>query len=94
MHDFSCADPDEMFYKIFADRIRPHKEDKEQVIKMAGVMDRIKEQVLLEQAVEFAKKLIVDGELSLKKIAKLCELPLEKVQELAANISAETKGQI
>lgn len=90
MHDFACADPDEMFYKIFADRIRPHKEDKEQVIKMAGVMDKI----FYEKMIEIAKEMIALGKLNLEEISNICELPFEKVQELAANISAETKGQI
>ena len=56
---------------------------------MAGVMDRIKEQVLLEQAVEIAKEMIERGKMTLNEIAKLCELPLEKVQELAASTPAK-----
>ena len=56
---------------------------------MDDFMSEIVERANLEQAVEFAKKLIADGELSLKKIAKLCKLPLETVQELAASTPAK-----
>ncbi len=56
---------------------------------MAGVMDRIKEQVLLEQAVEIAKEMIALGKLTLEEISSVCELPLEKVQELAASTPAK-----
>ena len=56
---------------------------------MDDFMSEIVERAALEQAVDIAKEMIADGELSLKKIAKLCELPLEKVQELAASTPAE-----
>ena len=56
---------------------------------MSEIVERVRRETALEQAVDIAKKLIADGELSLKKIAKLCELPLEKVQELAASTPAK-----
>ena len=41
------------------------------------------EQTRNEKAIRIAMNLIEEGDLSLEKIAKVCELPLEKVQELA-----------
>ena len=41
------------------------------------------EQTRTEKAIRIAMNLIEEGVLSLEKIAKVCELPLEKVQELA-----------
>ena len=61
---------------------------------MSEIVERVRRETALEQAVEFAKKMIALGKLTLEEISNICELPLEKVQELAANISAETKGQI
>ncbi|MBO4779374.1 MAG: PD-(D/E)XK nuclease family transposase [Selenomonadaceae bacterium] len=87
MHDFSCASPNEMFYREVADKIRPHKEDETEMIKVAGVMERIKEQAIREQAIDIAKKMIARGKTTLEEIAEDLSLPLEKVQELAATIS-------
>ena len=88
MHDFACADPDEMFYKELADKIGSQKKDEEKVFKLAGVMERITEQVrretAVEKAIEFAKSLIARGKLTLEEIAEDSGLPLEKVQALAA----------
>ena len=111
MHDFICANPAEMFYKIFADKIGIYKNENEEVKKMSGVMERLIEQVRRETAEQVrreteervqreteervqrktffeamtntAKKLLTEGSLSLDKIASICNLPIEKVQELA-----------
>ena len=99
MHDFSCADPDEMMYPIFAEKTKPHKRDKEKVIKLAGVVEELNERVRRETAkrvrretslknmIDMAKKLLGLGKMSFEEIASLCELPLEKVRELAAESS-------
>ena len=52
---------------------------------MDDFMDEIVERANLEQAVEFAKKMIELGKLTLEEIANVCKLPLEKVQELASS---------
>ena len=41
------------------------------------------EQTRNEKAIRIAMNLIEEGDLSLEKIAKVCELSLEKVQKLA-----------
>ena len=51
---------------------------------MDDFMSEIVERANLEQAVEFAKKMIEMGKLTLEEIANVCKLPLEKVQELAS----------
>ncbi|MBR2733646.1 MAG: hypothetical protein IKD80_05265 [Selenomonadaceae bacterium] len=66
---------------------------------MAGVVEELNElvrretteRVTLKKAFEFAEKLIVLGKMTLEEISVACELPLEKVRELAANISAQPK---
>lgn len=86
MHDFSCADPDKIFYDIFAKKIGDQKNDKEKVYKMAGVMEELR----LESMLDIAKKLIAQGKSTLEEIADICNLPLEKVRELAAKNSPES----
>ena len=56
---------------------------------MDDFMSEIVERANLEQAVEFAKKMIEMGKLTLEEIANVCKLPLEKVQELAASTPAK-----
>ena len=55
---------------------------------MAGVMEEIAERVrqdtILQNTVNMAKKMLAESDLSIEKISSLCSLPLEKVQELAA----------
>lgn len=96
MHDFSCADPDKMSYKIFADKIGKQKRDKEKVKKLAGVVEEIANQVRRETTVEnminAAKKMIKRGKMTLEERAEDLNLPLEKVQELKESISVQPKG--
>ena len=54
---------------------------------MSGVMEEIIERVRRETSIDVAKKIITEDIFSLEKISALCELPLEKVQELAAESS-------
>ena len=100
MHDFSCANPDEIFYNEIADRVKLQKTDGEKVAKLAGVVERlikketrrvrretaeqVRRETILESALNTAKSLIAESGLSLEKIASICKLPLEKVQALAA----------
>ncbi len=63
---------------------------------MAGVMEEIAERVrqdttervrretTLKNTINMAKKMLAESDLSLEEIAEYCELPLEKIQELAA----------
>ena len=88
MHDFACADPDKMFYEVFARKILPYKNPEAEEIKMAGVIERLIEQATRETTertiLDMAKKLIAGGKLALEEISALCDLPIEKVRELAA----------
>ena len=56
---------------------------------MVGVMEKI----LNEKMLDLAKKMLRKGKVSFEEIAEYCELPLEKVQELAASISPQIKEQ-
>ena len=100
MHDFSCADPDKMSYKIFVDKIGEQKRNKEKVKKLAGVMEElvnkelagVMEELVNEKLFNTAKKMIKRGKMTLEEIAEDLNLPLEKVQELKESISVQPKG--
>ena len=100
MHDFTCHDPDKMFYKEIAAKIRVYKEEEEVDYKMSGFMDKIiervrrettekvrretAEEVRRETALENALKMIKRGKLTLEEIAEYAGLSLLEVKELAA----------
>ena len=85
MHDFACADPDKIFYKEVADKVRCHKEEG----KVDSEMDDFMEEIINNRMIKLAKKMIDLGKLTLEEISGVCNLPLEKVQELAASTPAE-----
>ncbi len=82
MHDFSCTEPEDMNYKILADRARFFKESKEGVAIMCKAMEDMRNQTLKEGMINVAKKMLEDKELSLEKIAKYSGLSLNELKEL------------
>lgn len=82
MHDFSCTDPAEMFYPILADRVRFFKESKEGVAIMCKAMEEMRDQTLREGMTEVARKLLLDGTLTLEKIAECVGLSLDDIKRL------------
>lgn len=88
MHDFSCANPDDMSYSLLADRVRCFKKDKEEIQKMGRVMDEVRNEGIMKAKRENALRMIQDGILSYEKIAQYTELSMEEVKELAEQKSA------
>lgn len=92
VHDLQCADPNKMFYKRIADKVRYLKETDEGEKIMSQILDEWRQEIATETAeqkdFEYARKLIQFGALTLEDIAKLTSLPLEKVREIAAEINA------
>ena len=84
MHDFGCWNPDEMNYDLMRQATKFYKEDPKgvEIVCMAF------EQTRNEKAIRIAVNLIEAGKMSLEEIADACELPLEKVVELAKGKSA------
>ena len=56
MHDFSCTQPENMNYKILADRARFFKESKEGVAIICKAMEDMRNQTLKEGMIDIAKK--------------------------------------
>lgn len=82
MQDLSCANPNEMNYKELADRARFFKKDEEG----RKIMSKIMEDIINHEKIEVAERMLDDGEISVDKIAKYLELPVEVVKELADNL--------
>lgn len=87
MHDFSCKNPEDMHYKLLAEKTRYFKEDKRGVAAMSKIiedlMEDLKEDLIDNEKRESAVRMLKDGELSLEKISKYSGLTLEQVKELA-----------
>lgn len=79
MHDFSCKNPSDMYYKILADKTRYFKEDKEGVAAMCKIM----EDLINSEKKEIALKMLQDGKLEKEEIARYLDLTLEQVEEIA-----------
>ena len=77
MHDFCCADPDEMYYKLFADKTRYLKESTEGVSEMCRAMEELRNEGVEEGieigVCEFARKLHQQGK-SVKEIEQTAAL--------------------
>ena len=82
MHDFSCTNPEDMKYKLLAERARYFKQDEKGVTNMCMAM----EELITEDRIEIAEKMLEGGKLSLEDIALYSKLPLETVKELAERI--------
>jgi len=78
MHDLSCADPDDMNYKELADRARYFKKDEEG----RKIMSKIMEQLLNEEKIEAAKRMLERGKMTKEEIAEDLDLPLSVVEIL------------
>ena len=83
MHDFSCTDPKDMYYKILADRVRYFKEDEEGVLTMCREMENMRKESSHEKAVEIAKRMLASGKLTYEDIAVFTDLTLEEIKALA-----------
>ena len=84
MHDFSCTDPKDMYYKILADRVRYFKEDEEGVLTMCREMENMRK----AQRIEIAKRMLVSGKLTYEDIAAFTDLTLEEIKALAVQKTA------
>lgn len=87
MHDFSCADPDDMNSSVLAGKARYLKKDEKGVRQMSIIMEELVNEILAEkkreQSEKFALKLLEEGSFSIAKIAQVSDLPEERVRELA-----------
>ncbi len=98
MYDFSCANPNQMNYSVLSQKTRYFKEDTKGVTHMCKIMEEVKaegfaegvaegeEKGRAENAIENAFRMLKDG-LSVEKVSRYTELPVEKIEKLAALIA-------
>ena len=87
MHDFACANPDEMRSKLLAEKTRYYKQDDKGVRRMSRIMEEFAIEERTEAKLEAAQNLLLEGD-SIEKIARCTGLPLETVQQLAEELKA------
>lgn len=79
MHDFSCSKADDILNPILRERVRTLKETERGREEVCKIM----ENRITEEKIELAKNAIKSGELTLEQIAKVLDLSLPIVEELA-----------
>ena len=84
MRDFTCVDPDAISYKVLADRAGYYKNSKEGVQTMC----RIVEELVKEDRIETALRMLAKKTYSIKEIAEILDLDEEEVKELSKKTSA------
>ena len=87
MHDFNCTDAADMNFKLLADRTRYLKENPKGVSEMCKVIEDMRREERIEERIEIAKNMLLDGMLSLEKIAEYARLSLDEVKKLQAGQS-------
>ena len=88
MHDFSCTKADDMNFELMAESTRYLKEDPKGVSMMCKIMEDMRAETLKESAVNTARRMIIDGILTLEKISEYAGLSLDEVKKLQAEKNA------
>ena len=91
MHDFLCAEPDEMKYKLLAEKTGKFKKTEKGARHMCKIMEEFAAEEKAIQAEKFAMNLIGMGKMTFKEIALASELPESKVIELAEKLQPATR---
>lgn len=92
MHDFSCSDPDEMYYDELADQVRYFKESKEGISTMCKLLEDMRSESMKEGRKEGIESIVFRmlglGKYTLEDIADAAGLPLDEVKRLQAEQGA------
>ena len=90
MHDLNCSDADEMYFDLLKRRVSEFKNSEEGRYTMCKAMERIAERNKAEGKRETmlatAKRMLKDGILALKDIARYSGLTLAQVKKLQASM--------
>ncbi len=83
---FFCTEPDEMRYKVLADRARLFKKTEKGVRAMSGVLEEMREEVAERTAKKSAERIAIEmiklGKLSDTEIASCSFLSVDEVKKL------------
>lgn len=78
MHDFRCADPDEMYNEMLAEKTRYLKENTKGLNRMCKIIEEVK----IETIKEIARNMLNDG-MDNNAIARLTGLTFEEIQKIS-----------
>ena len=88
MHDFSCADPDNMNYPLLADRVRYFKEDKEGVQTMCKIIEDYGKETARENLLTNLKTLMETMNLSIEQAMDALRVPPEERDSIKSSVFA------
>ena len=88
MHDFSCADPDNMNYPLLADRVRYFKEDKEGVQTMCKIIEDYGKETARENLLTNLKTLMETMNLSVEQAMDALRVPPEERDSIKSSVFA------
>ena len=87
MHDFSCTNPDDMYYEALAKKARYFKQDEKGVAAMCKIMEDMRNEAALNNARETAERLIKKGKMTLEEIAECVPLlSLDDLREIEIKV--------
>ena len=93
MHDFSCPNPSDMYYKVLAERASFLKEKEEGVAEMCKIMDKMMREAaadaVQEERYEFAENLLNMRKLTKEEIARAANITVEEVEELEKELQIQ-----
>ena len=88
MHDFFCADPDDMhFGALAANKARYYKHDEKGVGTMCKMLEDMRNEATWQKTVEVVLSFLEMG-LSFEQVAQGAGLTVEQVKEIAGQRSA------
>ena len=87
VHDLQCRDVSEMYFDVLKRQVGQFKNSEEGRHEMCEAMERIKERGKRETMIATAKRMLKDGILALKDVAKYSGLTLAQVKKLQASMA-------
>ena len=87
MHDFNCSDPSDMNFDVLSKQVYKFKNSEEGRREMCEAMERIEARGKRETMLATAKRMLKDGILALKDIARYSGLTLAQVKKLQAEMA-------
>ena len=82
MHDFMCRNPNEMYYKELADRVRYFKEDEKGRDSMCRSMEELVIETTMREKRNLAIRLLQRGKMTKEEIAEDTELSMDEINAL------------
>ena len=86
MHDFSCTNASDMYYKTLAERVQFYKEDKEGVEIMCKAMEDMRNETYREATrdnmVKVAARMLEENKYTIEEIVKISGLTADEISQL------------